>query len=80
MKMTNLLTILLKSLLYIIFLLTNFKYNTLLKTKSIVTLHTNSMAQLKTWLWVTSKVSSACFFFSEWCLNPLVCMYSIKHK
>jgi len=42
------------------FLFTNFKYKTLLRTKSIVTLHTNSMAQLKAW--VTSKVPYAFFF------------------
>ena len=42
MKMTNFLTILLKYLLYIKFLLTNFKYKTLLKIKFTVTLNTNS--------------------------------------
>jgi len=42
MKMTNFLSILLKSLFYIIFLIINFKYTTLLKTKSTVTLNTNS--------------------------------------
>ena len=80
MKMTNFLTILMKSLLYIILLLTNFKYKTLLQTKSIVTLHTNSMTQLKVWSWVTSKVFSACFPFFDWCLDPLVYMYLIKHN
>jgi len=43
MKMTNFLIILLKYLLYIIFLLINFKYKTLLKTKIIVTLNTWGM-------------------------------------
>ena len=47
MEMTNFLTILLKSPLYIIFLLINFKYKTLVKIKFTVILHTNSMAQLK---------------------------------
>jgi len=43
MKMTNILTsILLKSLIYIIFLLTNFRYKTLLKTKFTLTLNINS--------------------------------------
>ena len=46
MKMTNFLTILLKSILYIIFLLINFKYKIFLKTKFMVTLHTDPMAQL----------------------------------
>ena len=41
--MTNFLTILLKSLLYIVFLLTNFKYKTLLKTKFTVTFNINSL-------------------------------------
>ena len=59
MKMTNFLTILLKSLLYITFLSINFKYKTLLKTKSTVTLHSIFMAQLKVWSWVTSKVPSS---------------------
>ena len=40
-SMTNFLTILFKSLFYIIFLLTNFKYKTLLETKFTNTLNTN---------------------------------------
>jgi len=39
-----------------------------------------SLAQLKVWSWVTSKDPLACFSFSDWCLDPLVCMFSIKNK
>jgi len=28
-----------------------------------------SLAQLKVWSWVTSKVPSTCFSFSDWCLS-----------
>jgi len=31
-----------------------------------------SMVQLKVWSWVTSKVISDCFSFSDWCLKTLV--------
>jgi len=37
-----------------------------------------SMAQLKVWSWVTVKVCLACFSYSDWCLEPLVCMRSIR--
>jgi len=36
------------------------------------------MAKLKDWSWVTSKVRLACFSYLDWCLEPLVCMRSIK--
>ena len=53
MKMTKFLTIILKSLLYSIFLLTNFKYKTLLKTKFTVTLNINFFRRLnKTFLFL----------------------------
>jgi len=29
-----------------------------------------SLAQLKAWSWVTSKVPYACFSYSDWCLAP----------
>jgi len=28
-----------------------------------------TLAQLKVWSWVTSKFSSACFTYSEWCID-----------
>jgi len=37
-----------------------------------------SMVQFKVWSWVTSKVRLTCFSYSDWCLEPLVCMRSIK--
>jgi len=37
-----------------------------------------TMSQLKVWLWFSSKVQLASFFYSDWCLEPLVCMKSIK--
>jgi len=33
-----------------------------------------SMAQLKVWTWVTFKVSTAQFSFSDWCLAPMSCL------
>ena len=36
-----------------------------------------TLAQLKAWSWVTSKIPSACFSFSDWCLAPLSCLKSI---
>ena len=36
-----------------------------------------SLAQLKVWSLITSKFPSTCFSFSDWCLNPLVCLYSL---
>ena len=33
-----------------------------------------SLAQLKVWSWISSKIPSAKFSFSDWCLEPLVCM------
>jgi len=35
------------------------------------------LAQLKVWDWLTSKFPSASFLFSDWCLAPLVCLYSL---
>jgi len=37
-----------------------------------------SSTWLKVWTWVSSKVPSACFSFSDWCLEPLICMFSVK--
>jgi len=37
-----------------------------------------TLAQLKVWFWVTSKSDSACFTYSEWCIDPVTCMFSIK--
>jgi len=36
-----------------------------------------TLDQLKAWFWVTSKILSACFFFSDWCLTLLSCLNSI---
>jgi len=33
-----------------------------------------SLAQLKVWSWLSSKVSSAYFSYSDWCLAPLICL------
>ena len=37
-----------------------------------------TLAQLKAWSWVTSKTVSASFTYSEWCIDPKACMFSIK--
>jgi len=37
-----------------------------------------TLAQLKTWSWVTSKTVSVSFAYSEWCIDPKACMFSIK--
>jgi len=37
-----------------------------------------TLTQLKVWSWVTSKSGSACFTYSEWCIDPMACMLSIK--
>ena len=37
-----------------------------------------SSAQLKVWSWVSSKFPSVCFSFSDWCLEPLVCIIWLK--
>ena len=36
-----------------------------------------SLAQVKVWSWINSKIPSVSFSFFEWCLEPLVCMHSI---
>jgi len=36
-----------------------------------------SLTQIKVWSWISSKIPSTNFSFSNWCLEPLVCMYSI---
>ena len=36
-----------------------------------------SLAQIKVWSWINSKIPLVSFSFSEWCLESLVCMYSI---
>ncbi|XP_068492296.1 uncharacterized protein [Phaseolus vulgaris] len=33
-----------------------------------------ALVQLKAWAWVTSKSQDAIFSFSDWCIDPLVCM------
>jgi len=33
-----------------------------------------ALVQLKAWAWVTSKLWDAIFSFSNWCVDPLVCM------
>jgi len=33
-----------------------------------------ALVQLKAWAWVTSKSQDAIFSFSDWCVDPLVCM------
>jgi len=39
-----------------------------------------SLAQLNVWSWISAKVSSMGFSFSDWCLEPLVCIHSIKNS
>jgi len=34
-----------------------------------------ALIQLKVWSWIACKVPLACFSYSNWCLNPLVCRY-----
>ena len=36
-----------------------------------------AMSQVKAWSWVASKVQGVCFSFSDWCLEPMVCMRSV---
>jgi len=36
-----------------------------------------TLVQLKTWYWVSSKSQSAFFSFSDWCLDPMVCIMMI---
>jgi len=36
-----------------------------------------SLTQLKAWSWITSYFAYVCFFFSDWCLDPLTCLLSI---
>ena len=37
-----------------------------------------TLVQLKILSWVTFKIISACFSYTDWCLNLLACMYLIK--
>ena len=37
-----------------------------------------TLAQLKVWSWITSKSAHACFSYSEWCIDSLAGMFSIK--
>jgi len=37
-----------------------------------------ALVQLKAWSWITSKSQSAHFSFSDWCIDPLVCMKMIS--
>ena len=37
-----------------------------------------SLVQVKVWLWVSFNCRSASFPFSDWCLEPLVCMRLIS--
>jgi len=37
-----------------------------------------TMGQMKTWSWITSKAHDVSFSYSNWCLEPLFCMRSVK--
>jgi len=37
-----------------------------------------TVAQLKTWGWITTKFPKAELSYSDWCLNPLSCLKSIR--
>ncbi|ESW13382.1 hypothetical protein PHAVU_008G191100 [Phaseolus vulgaris] len=37
-----------------------------------------TVAQRKTWSWVTVKEKSAAFSYSDWCLDPICCMRYLK--
>jgi len=37
-----------------------------------------AMSQVKAWSWVVCKVRGAGFSFSDWCLEPMICMRSVK--
>ena len=51
--------------------------NCLFKGRVVDHIEVFSLAQIKVWSWIPSKVPSANFSFSDWCLEPLVCMHSI---
>ena len=53
-------------------------YDKIFKSGRIDHIEVFTMVQLKVWSWITLKVHLACFSYSDWCLNPLVCMKSIK--
>jgi len=38
-----------------------------------------TLVQLKVWSWVRSKAREIYFSFSDWCLEPLVCIKCVKH-
>jgi len=37
-----------------------------------------TMEQMKTWSWITSKARSVSFSYSDWYLEPLICMRSVN--
>jgi len=37
-----------------------------------------AVAERKVWAWITSKEKDVQFTYSDWCLEPMVCMKSIK--
>jgi len=37
-----------------------------------------TLSQLKAWSWVVSKARDVCFSFSDWCLEPIVCMMTVN--
>ena len=41
-------------------------------------LETFSLALLKVWSWIFSKIPFVCFSYSDWCLEPLICLNSIQ--
>jgi len=38
-----------------------------------------TMVQLKVWSWMLSKIHSVGFSYSNWCLEPLVCMRFVRN-
>jgi len=37
-----------------------------------------TLAQMKAWSWVLSKARGVSFSYSNWCLEPLICMMSVS--
>jgi len=51
--------------------------NCLFKGEVVDHIEVFSLAQVNVWSWISSKIPSADFLFSDWCLKSLVCIQSI---
>jgi len=56
--------------------------NRIIFKRVVNVMKTFTLVKLKVWSWITSKSQFAHFFFSDWYIDPLVCinliMYSFK--